>query len=710
MSELATEPVGEQAESRPATLSLSVVIPSYRSASLERALAALDHLDAAEVVVIDSSPSQPAIANPKATLTHVGRRLTPGAARNLGAQRATRGSYLLFLDSDVVLSASALEWLAAFLREPVEPIVSGLYDPSGSPGGFFSKLQDLILWERRAEGSTPAPLLSSSHLLISRKAFQELGGFHEGLWSYEDVEFLARCRHWGYAPSVNPTFQAIHLKRYGLATLLADYARKTFNAFIARRRFPRLFRQVPAYVGAGLAASWLSGALLLASLCGVLLSLLPGWIPLACLGGFLGLSAPVIGRIARRESLGFRCRALLFWPLLGSAIAGATAAALAAWALGSVRRLVVFGWDLLRAAKRVLIRTGLPVQIIAYVTARCNLRCEHCFYKETLDAPNPGELPMAVFDRTTKSIGPVLWFSLGGGEPFLRRDLADLIGLIQRNCRPKVFSFPTNGWYTEKTFETTLRVLQRMDGGTLILFFSLDGPKEIHDAIRGPGSFDRVQATMERLRPLTALYPSLYLNVITTVTEQNAHAAPSFIDDLVREFRPSAISINLFRYHALEHPPLPATLLEGYRQAVATYERHLRTGALSHYGFFGGRVLLWKEVLQKDLIYRVAKRGEFVTPCTAGTLSYVIMEDGRLQPCEILPDTLGNVTDPQQTFTELVHSKKARVLRQWISDTHCKCTYECAMSTNTLFSWPMSRRLAAALGKDLLGLSPSLPQ
>jgi sulfatase maturation enzyme AslB (radical SAM superfamily) len=271
-----------------------------------------------------------------------------------------------------------------------------------------------------------------------------------------------------------------------------------------------------------------------------------------------------------------------------------------------------------------------------------------------------------------------------------------------------VFSFPTNGWYTEQTFETCLRVLQKMETGNLILFFSLDGPREMHDTIRGRGSFDRVKATMARLRPLTRLYPNLYLNVITTVTERNADVAAAFIDELVNDFGPSAISINLFRYHSLQHPPLPAKLIDGYKAAVDAYSKYLREGALKHYGFFGGRILLVKEILQKELIYRVAKFDEFVTPCTAGTLSYVIMEDGRVTACEILPDSIGNITAPAFSFREMVRGEKALTLRRWIADTNCKCTYECAMSTNTLFSWPMSRRMIKSLVGDLAFGKPAI--
>ena len=142
-------------------------------------------------------------------------------------------------------------------------------------------------------------------------------------------------------------------------------------------------------------------------------------------------------------------------------------------------------------------------------------------------------------------------------------------------------------------------------------------------------------------------------------------------------------------------------MIDGYKAAVDAYSKHLRQGALRHYGFFGGRILLFKEILQKELIYRVAKFDEFVTPCTAGTLSYVIMEDGRLTPCEILPDTIGNVTSPV-SFREMVASDKARKLRTWITESQCKCTYECAMSTNTLFSWPMSKRMIKSLAGDLV--------
>ena len=85
---------------------------------------------------------------------------------------------------------------------------------------------------------------------------------------------------------------------------------------------------------------------------------------------------------------------------------------------------------------------------------------------------------------------------------------------------------------------------------------------------------------------------------------------------------------------------------------------------------------------------KVVEYDEFVTPCTAGNLSYVIMEDGTVKPCEILDDSIGNVIS-DNNISEIFRSKKAKELRRWITKTKCKCTYECAMTVNTLFSWPL---------------------
>ena len=51
----------------------------------------------------------------------------------------------------------------------------------------------------------------------------------------------------------------------------------------------------------------------------------------------------------------------------------------------------------------------------------------------------------------------------------------------------------------------------------------------------------------------------------------------------------------------------------------------------------------------------------------------------------------GSDLNGEVSFRSLIRSEQAKELRSWIRDTECRCTYECAMSTNTLFSWPLAR-------------------
>jgi MoaA/NifB/PqqE/SkfB family radical SAM enzyme len=78
-------------------------------------------------------------------------------------------------------------------------------------------------------------------------------------------------------------------------------------------------------------------------------------------------------------------------------------------------------------------------------------------------------------------------------------------------------------------------------------------------------------------------------------------------------------------------------------------------------------------------------------PCTAGTLSAVVFENGEVHSCEILGRSIGNLNDVEWDLGRLWDGEAARELRRDIRDTRCACTWECAQADNVLFrarSWP----------------------
>ena len=77
------------------------------------------------------------------------------------------------------------------------------------------------------------------------------------------------------------------------------------------------------------------------------------------------------------------------------------------------------------------------------------------------------------------------------------------------------------------------------------------------------------------------------------------------------------------------------------------------------------------------------------------------MEDGSVKPCEILEDKLGNIKNGVD-IEKLYNSPETKNIRKKIKDTKCKCTFECAMSTNTLFNKDMFPKVLSQSLKDII--------
>lgn len=117
------------------------------------------------------------------------------------------------------------------------------------------------------------------------------------------------------------------------------------------------------------------------------------------------------------------------------------------------------------------------------ITGRCPLRCQHCYF--FLSPLRGDDLPAALFLRRLRDVRDkygILSAFWVGGEPLLRPSLLRrAMRLFRRNA------ISTSGM---------VPIPSDLNAGLLI---SLDGPREIHDRIRGSGAFDRV---MENLAPL----------------------------------------------------------------------------------------------------------------------------------------------------------------------------------------------------------------
>jgi MoaA/NifB/PqqE/SkfB family radical SAM enzyme len=662
---------------------VSVIIPFRKSIYLEKVLEQIIPFFNDVIVVGDEFEYQ---NNFQKVNFIKALNLNASQSRNLGIKYA-KNNYLFFLDSDCIPNKEfMIDLVNVKLNEKI--VLASTYNTNLSSNNLISDVMSSLIKQRLLNQNQTYKKISSAGFIISKNFLLDIGKFNESMDSFEDTDLSVRINLFDGHINYIKKFQLLHLKKYSFYSFIRECLFKSFDGInhinCNKKYFNTIGINIPVknffYI-----LPFLSLPFLIVNINFIFLTFLFYIFNIflfhnhyLCLK--MKITAPLIGMIKYLSFIagGLTSKILYFIKCLGA--------------------FFIEIFDYLICLKRVLIKSKYPVHLIQYVTARCNLRCQHCFYKETLNAKDPGEMQIDEMINSAKKLSPFLWYSITGGEVFIRNDFKELVLEIQKKLRPKFFSLPTNGWYTDRTYQSVLETLQNLNRGNLILFFSIDGNETIHDQIRGKNSFKKLKETYYKLKKISKLYPRLHLNIVITVQQDNYNIFPDYLFEIQKIFDPITISINLLRYHSLNSPKLDPNIISSYEKTVRIYETEIRTK--NKYNFIMNSIIKAKEKVQKDIILDVAKNDKFSTYCSAGNLSYVIMENGDVKPCEILDNKYGNIK--KEKIEDIINSKSSKENRNWIKKTKCRCTYECANSTNALFNFDMLPNLAKTLVKDLI--------
>ncbi|MBN2564815.1 MAG: radical SAM protein [Candidatus Eisenbacteria bacterium] len=284
----------------------------------------------------------------------------------------------------------------------------------------------------------------------------------------------------------------------------------------------------------------------------------------------------------------------------------------------NVRRRItenlLINWGILGSARRyeVLREEGWlpPAFAVISPTMRCNLRCRGCYaFEYTRD----GELTTGQFKdvvRQCKDLG-MYFLTISGGEPFVREDLLEI---FEQND-DVFFQVYTNGTMIDD------RVADRLlELGNVAPAISVEGYGPETDMRRGPGTYDRVLAAMERLRERNLLF-----GISATVTRYNSDMV---CDDRFMDFyigRGTRFAW-LFQYIPIGREP-DVDLMSTPDQRV-----HLR------------RWLTETRKTKPIFIGDFWNDGVYTGGCMAGgRLYFHITSNGNVEPCVFCHFTVGNV-------------------------------------------------------------------
>lgn len=336
-----------------------------------------------------------------------------------------------------------------------------------------------------------------------------------------------------------------------------------------------------------------------------------------------------------------------------------------------------------QATRRGWRASAQPLTLTFSVTAACQSRCKTCNIGNVyLDNPKiaKNNLSLEEIEKVFRSLGRIYFFNVSGGEPFMRKDLAEIIRLACIHLQPRLIHIPTNALAPKFIDKTTRAILAYMDqhcpsSVPISIKPSIDGVGAMHDYVRGvEGNFRMLEETIDVLLAIRRENPRLHVDLGTVISNLNIH----HLDDIenwvhargIESYR-HEIAEQRAEFHNLGDPitPPPDVYERLTRRFIEKIIRNIKKKA------FLTRTTEAVRVTYYELAVQILKQRKQVTPCYGGISNIHMNYDGEIWPCCVLggSQALGRVREWNYDIQALLRSDPARQARKYIADGNCAC-------------------------------------
>lgn len=240
---------------------VDLVVPFRGSAeelaALRARLARIRRAPDDTVTVVDNTPGAAAPPPGEIPAIRASGRLTPGYARNRGAELGD-AEWIVFLDADTVPSPGLLErYFAPPPGERTGLLAGGVIDePVGPRGRLAPRYAELrgTLHQARSLGAGRYGFAVAANLACRRAALAAAGGFREDIRAGEDAELNYRLRAAGWGTERREGASVVHRSRGTVRGALAQAALHGSGAAWVDGRYPGAFprRRLPGLAWWGL--------------------------------------------------------------------------------------------------------------------------------------------------------------------------------------------------------------------------------------------------------------------------------------------------------------------------------------------------------------------------------------------------------------------------------------------------------------------------
>ena len=311
-----------------------------------------------------------------------------------------------------------------------------------------------------------------------------------------------------------------------------------------------------------------------------------------------------------------------------------------------------------------------PELLRIHLTGRCNLNCRYCYVDKSVQ-----DLPLSAWLRLLADARAMRVFrlSLSGGEVLCCNYWRDFISeAVASSMR---FSLATNGVLLDAASVNFISETKRCDR----VIISLDGTREMHDSMRGSGTFDAAWRAIERCREAgIKVVPKL------TIGKHNFNFLEEIFDFFFHQNSLPPITINIgWKINSRCDGTLPFDDIVIVRNKIESLaEKYsgnmLKEGALKSF-------LHWRDV-ESGII-----DGGRDYACGGIFTRLTIMENGDIKPCTQHNEVLGNITRDalQKVWLEApalntMRNNFGSSLVRYASCKHCRyinrCTGTCPLT------------------------------
>lgn len=326
-----------------------------------------------------------------------------------------------------------------------------------------------------------------------------------------------------------------------------------------------------------------------------------------------------------------------------------------------------------------------PTDVSIITTYRCQMRCKMCDIWE-----NPTDSKREIQAKELEMLPKFKFVNITGGEPFVRRDLEDIVEVMFRKSDRIVIS--TSGWHTDRI----IKMAEKFPN--IGIRVSIEGLSQKNDDLRGrDGSFDRA------MRLLLTLKEMGVKDIGYGCTTSNKNSEDMFwlyklSRELGMEFA-TATFHNSYYFHKDDNEVTNKDEVIGNFHKLI--EELLKENSPKS----------WYRAFFNLGLINYIRGNPRMLPCEAGTANFFIEPYGDVYPCNGLEErywkeSMGNIRDVS-SFEELWFSEQAEKVRGLVRT----CPKNCWMVGTAApvmkkyikhpTAWVVKNKIKSMLGKPI---------